>query len=216
MLVYERSEVEGMLARLVISGVTVTNASRMLGLTPSQGFYVLGKRRITNRAKRRPYVPVKTLDTAEEMIEKGFTIDVIAAGHGSLGPGRYWISWKTRRRELSAEDSARDFHELIAWLRMLVARMEAMHVGPEGKVYLTLDEAVQFSAIPLGTLRENVREGELPAYKPGKNILIKWGDLKAFIERHQVAGTPFTEPERTLSGRTKKLGSARTYPLRKR
>jgi hypothetical protein len=85
MLVYERSEVEDMLARLVASGVTVTSASRMLGLTPSQGFCALEKRCITDRARRRAYVPVKTLDAPLDMVEKGVPIDVIAAVTGLSG-----------------------------------------------------------------------------------------------------------------------------------
>ena len=96
-----------------------------------------------------------------------------------------------------------DLREFVAWLRMLVARLEEIEgrVGPGGKVYLTLEEAEKLTSIPAETLKKKIYAQELPAYKPGKQLLVRWADLRAFIERHPGNRNAFTEPERTLTGK---------------
>lgn len=106
--------------------------------------------------------------------------------------------------------------EMIAWLRMLVARIERFTLSPVGKEYLTLEEASKLTSIPESTLREKIRQGKLPAFKPAKTLLIKWSDLRAFIEDHPVVATPLTKPHDIValpgSSRTKKIRPVRRYP----
>jgi excisionase family DNA binding protein len=51
------------------------------------------------------------------------------------------------------------------------------------KKYLTLAEAVTYSNIPHSTLRRKIRMGLLPAYKPGKCVLVEQKELDAFIKK---------------------------------
>ncbi len=79
-----------------------------------------------------------------------------------------------------------DLKEFVTWMRMLVARLEEIQgrTGPGGKVYLTLEKAEKLTSIPAETLKKKIYAHELPAYKPGKQLLVRWADLRVFIERH--------------------------------
>jgi excisionase family DNA binding protein len=52
--------------------------------------------------------------------------------------------------------------------------------------YMTLDEASDLCRIPVSSLRKKVYAGEIPAYKPGKCILIDIKDLEVFMKRNKV------------------------------
>lgn len=106
-----------------------------------------------------------------------------------------------------------DLKEFVAWMRMLVARLEEIQgrVGPGGKVYLTLEEASELTSILAETLKKKIYAQELPAYKPAKQLLIRWSDLRAYIERHPANRTAFTSPEETLIRRS----SRRKLPIRR-
>lgn len=54
------------------------------------------------------------------------------------------------------------------------------------KKYLTLEQASEASQIPISSLRRKISEGLLPAYKPGKSILIDAKELEMFIRRSRV------------------------------
>jgi len=109
-----------------------------------------------------------------------------------------------------------DLREFVAWMRMLVARLEEIQgrVGPGGKVYLTLEQAAELTSIPAETLKKKIYAQELPAFKPGKQLLIRWSDLRAYIERHPVNRTAFTSPEETLTRRALRKTPVRYYPKR--
>jgi excisionase family DNA binding protein len=52
--------------------------------------------------------------------------------------------------------------------------------------YITLEQASEISQIPVSTLRKRITEGVLPAYKPGRGILIDPRDLDLLIKRSKV------------------------------
>lgn len=49
--------------------------------------------------------------------------------------------------------------------------------------YLTLEKASELSHIPIKTLRAKIALGLLPAYKPGRSILIDEKELELFIKK---------------------------------
>ena len=49
-------------------------------------------------------------------------------------------------------------------------------------VYLTLQQAAELSCSAPETVRYWIHVGKLPAYKPGRRVLIKESDLAALIE----------------------------------
>lgn len=51
------------------------------------------------------------------------------------------------------------------------------------KKYMTLNEAAEYSHIPARTLRHKIHLKVLPAYKPGKSLLIDPKELDLFIKR---------------------------------
>lgn len=51
------------------------------------------------------------------------------------------------------------------------------------KKYMTLTEAAEYSHIPARTLRHKIRLKALPAYKPGKSLLIDPKELDLFIKK---------------------------------
>lgn len=51
------------------------------------------------------------------------------------------------------------------------------------KKYLTLDQASAYCQIPVKTLRAKIRLGLLPAYKPGRSILIDPKELDIFVRK---------------------------------
>lgn len=55
--------------------------------------------------------------------------------------------------------------------------------GEKSKRYLTLLQASDACQIPVKTLRTKIRLGLLPAYKPGKCILIDPKELDIFIRK---------------------------------
>lgn len=55
--------------------------------------------------------------------------------------------------------------------------------GIDVKKYLTLPQAFELSHIPIKTLRTKIAMGLLPAYKPGRSILIDENELEIFIRK---------------------------------
>lgn len=51
------------------------------------------------------------------------------------------------------------------------------------KKYMTLDDAAEYSGLGISTLRRKISLGLLPAYKPGKMILIDPKELEMFIRK---------------------------------
>ncbi len=117
---------------------------------------------------------------------------------------------------MSLDRLPEQLHEVVAWLRMLVNRVEELKTGPDSKVYLTLEQASRYTSIPIGTLREWINAG-LIAYKPGKLILIKWTELQSFIESRPVIRGPYSKPEKSLikskKQRRKRRKPDHIYPL---
>jgi excisionase family DNA binding protein len=55
------------------------------------------------------------------------------------------------------------------------------------KKWLTLEEVVEITHISERTLREKIKLGLLPSYKPGKRRLIDARELELFIRRHRAS-----------------------------
>jgi excisionase family DNA binding protein len=52
--------------------------------------------------------------------------------------------------------------------------------------YLTLDQAAEFCSTPLATLRFWISTNKLPAFKPGRRVLVRQADLLELIEGSAV------------------------------
>ena len=48
--------------------------------------------------------------------------------------------------------------------------------------YLTLDQVADRLHVPFETARFWVKVGKLPAFKPGRHVLVREADLHAFVE----------------------------------
>ena len=55
------------------------------------------------------------------------------------------------------------------------------------KKYLTLEEAFSLSHISVDSLRRKIKAGLIPAYRPGKKILIEEKDLEIFIKKNRMS-----------------------------
>ncbi len=84
MLVLDKSDTEQMLFTLVNAGVPVTMASRMLGFSRAQGFYIIEQNKARSRT-RRSYVSAKMVEMAETLIDRGLPLDVVVAATGLTG-----------------------------------------------------------------------------------------------------------------------------------
>jgi excisionase family DNA binding protein len=52
--------------------------------------------------------------------------------------------------------------------------------------YLTLTQAAERVSTPAETIRYWVHIGKLPAFKPGRQVLIREADLDAFVEASAI------------------------------
>lgn len=55
------------------------------------------------------------------------------------------------------------------------------------KKWLTIEEVVEITHMCDRTIREKIKLGILPSYKPGKRRLIEAKDLDLFIRRHKAS-----------------------------
>jgi excisionase family DNA binding protein len=55
------------------------------------------------------------------------------------------------------------------------------------KKWLTIEEVVEITHMGERTIREKIKLGLLPTYKPGKRRLIDAKDLELFIRRHKAS-----------------------------
>lgn len=55
------------------------------------------------------------------------------------------------------------------------------------KKWLTIEEVVEITHMGDRTVREKIKLGLLPSYKPGKRRLINAKDLELFIRRHKAS-----------------------------
>lgn len=55
------------------------------------------------------------------------------------------------------------------------------------KNWLTVEEVVEITHICSRTIRDKIKLGLLPTYKPGKRRLINAKDLELFIRRHKAS-----------------------------
>jgi excisionase family DNA binding protein len=53
--------------------------------------------------------------------------------------------------------------------------------------YLTIDQVSELTHAPIATVRWWIHTRKLPAFKPGRHLLIKQADLTAFVEGASVA-----------------------------
>lgn len=54
--------------------------------------------------------------------------------------------------------------------------------------YLTIDQVAEQTQAPVATVRWWIHTRRLPAFKPGRHVLVKQTDLTAFVESASVAG----------------------------
>jgi len=54
---------------------------------------------------------------------------------------------------------------------------------------LLLPEVASIARVPLGTVRHWTQTGLLPSFRPGRRVLVRRGDLSAFVARSR-RGTP--------------------------
>lgn len=52
--------------------------------------------------------------------------------------------------------------------------------------YVTLEEASGLSHVAVNTLRKKIKLGLIPAFKPGKKVLILRRDLELYIKRTKL------------------------------
>ncbi len=57
--------------------------------------------------------------------------------------------------------------------------------GQMSKKYLTLEQASEYCHISAKTLQTKIRLGLLPAYKPGRSLLIDQKELEIFIRKNK-------------------------------
>lgn len=55
------------------------------------------------------------------------------------------------------------------------------------KKWLTIEEVVEITHMGDRTIREKIKLGLLPSYKPGKRRLINAKDLELFIRRYKAS-----------------------------
>ena len=52
--------------------------------------------------------------------------------------------------------------------------------------YFTVKEAAEFSRLAISTIRLHIRKGQLRAYKKGARVILKRGDIEAFLEARPI------------------------------
>lgn len=53
--------------------------------------------------------------------------------------------------------------------------------------YLTIDQVAELTCAPIATVRWWIQTRKLPAFKPGRRVLVKAADVAAFVEGASVA-----------------------------
>jgi len=81
-IIVDRGRMHEFFIRLVASGMDVDEASKLLGFTPAQGYYLSEKTGLQKNKKGKPYVTKKLLEIVWNMLDEGFTVDEIAAATG--------------------------------------------------------------------------------------------------------------------------------------
>jgi len=82
-MILVKAETDRIISRLVRSGIPVTKASLMVGLSRTQGYNLLKKK--AQKGPKARYVSVKKLDLAEKLVLQGVPLDVVAAATGLSG-----------------------------------------------------------------------------------------------------------------------------------
>jgi excisionase family DNA binding protein len=59
-------------------------------------------------------------------------------------------------------------------------------MGEKQIKYMTIEEASEYSRVPVSSLRKKISDGDLPAFKPGKSLLIDIKDLEMFIRKAKI------------------------------
>jgi len=66
-------------------------------------------------------------------------------------------------------------------------RVGAGRPSEASRPYLNLKEAADMARLAPSTIRHYIRKGELKAHKVGSRVIIKTGDLEAFVENQPIA-----------------------------
>ena len=99
-----------------------------------------------------------------------------------------------------------DLPQVVAQLRDEVMGMRAMLVRQqeESKRYqeresrhrpMTVEEAAEYTRIPLGTLYMKLGDGTIPATKPGKRWVLYQDELDKWLEANRRNAVPLTADE---------------------
>jgi len=54
--------------------------------------------------------------------------------------------------------------------------------------YLTTEKAAKLAGVCSSTIRQKIRQGELPVCRFGRRVLIKRLDIERFVESHRTGG----------------------------
>jgi excisionase family DNA binding protein len=65
--------------------------------------------------------------------------------------------------------------------------------------FLTLEDVSKQIHVPVSTLRWWIQQGRLPAYRPGRKVLIREDELLAFIASNAKRGTKRSDTPRAAS-----------------
>ena len=60
---------------------------------------------------------------------------------------------------------------------------------------MSMEQAVEYLRIPKGTLYEKLKNGEIPATKPGKRYVLYRDELDKWLEVHRTNPVPLTAEE---------------------
>ena len=105
-------------------------------------------------------------------------------------------------------------NEVMGMKRLLIKQQEENwkhHVRESRHKPMTVEEAAEYTRIPLGTLYMKLGDGTIPATKPGKRYVLYQDELDKWLEVNRKNPVPLTFEEQNATF----LASNRRKPNRK-
>ena len=88
--------------------------------------------------------------------------------------------------------------EVMGMRRLLIKQQEENrkhHVRENRHKPMTVEEAAEYTRIPLGTLYMKLCDGTIPATKPGKRYVLYQDELDKWLEANRKNAVPLTADE---------------------
>ena len=88
--------------------------------------------------------------------------------------------------------------EVMGMRRLLIKQQEENrkhHVHESRHKPMTVEEAAEYTRIPLGTLYMKLGDGTIPATKPGKRYVLYQDELDKWLEANRKNPIPLTDEE---------------------